>query len=112
MSRGLAKSRSPQLETLATHMNRIGMVVAADAEQGAAPDPAGIQSFWSSWLPAPAGQVSGSLALVGIRILPVTGVLVSLALIVAVMQAHGLTHLASHDADFDRVPGITRIAPA
>jgi predicted nucleic acid-binding protein len=34
------------------------------------------------------------------------------ALIVAVMQAHGLTNLASHDADFDRVPGITRYAPA
>ena len=27
------------------------------------------------------------------------------ALIVAVMQAHGLTDLASHDADFDRYPG-------
>lgn len=33
------------------------------------------------------------------------------ALIVAVMQHHGLTHLASRDADFDRVPGITRYAP-
>jgi predicted nucleic acid-binding protein len=33
------------------------------------------------------------------------------ALIVAVMQANGLTHLASADADFDRVPGITRYAP-
>jgi predicted nucleic acid-binding protein len=33
------------------------------------------------------------------------------ALVVAVMQAHGLTQLASHDADFDRVPGITRYAP-
>ncbi len=31
---------------------------------------------------------------------------------VAVMQAHGLTHLASHDGDFDRVPGLTRYAPA
>ena len=34
------------------------------------------------------------------------------ALIVAVMQHHGLTNLASHDADFDRVPGLTRYAPA
>ena len=34
------------------------------------------------------------------------------ALVVAVMQDHGLTHLASNDADFDRVPGITRYAPA
>jgi predicted nucleic acid-binding protein len=34
------------------------------------------------------------------------------ALIVAVMQRHGLVVLASHDADFDRVPGLTRYAPA
>jgi predicted nucleic acid-binding protein len=33
------------------------------------------------------------------------------ALVVAVMQAHGLTHLASNDADFDRVPGLTRYEP-
>ncbi len=33
------------------------------------------------------------------------------ALVVAVMQAHGLTHLASNDADFDRVPGLTRYQP-
>jgi predicted nucleic acid-binding protein len=33
------------------------------------------------------------------------------ALIVAVMQAHGLAHLASNDADFDRVPGLTRYSP-
>ncbi len=39
------------------------------------------------------------------------GLLSGDALIVAVMQAHGLTHLVSHDADFDRVPGITRYAP-
>jgi predicted nucleic acid-binding protein len=30
---------------------------------------------------------------------------------VALMRANGLTHLASNDADFDRVPGITRFAP-
>jgi predicted nucleic acid-binding protein len=34
------------------------------------------------------------------------------ALIVAVMQANGLTQLASNDADFDRVAWITRFAPA
>lgn len=34
------------------------------------------------------------------------------ALIVALMQQHNLTVLASHDADFDRVPGLTRYAPA
>jgi predicted nucleic acid-binding protein len=39
------------------------------------------------------------------------GLLSNDALIVAVMQAHGLTKLASHDADFDRVPGLTRYAP-
>jgi predicted nucleic acid-binding protein len=39
------------------------------------------------------------------------GLLTNDALIVAVMQDHGLTHLASYDPDFDRVPGITRYAP-
>lgn len=41
-----------------------------------------------------------------------TGLLSNDALIVAVMQSHGLTRLASSDADFDGVPGITRYAPA
>ena len=40
-----------------------------------------------------------------------TGLLTNDALILAVMQAHGLTNLASNDADFDRVPGLTRYAP-
>lgn len=40
-----------------------------------------------------------------------TGLLSNDALIVAVMQANGLTHLASNDADFDRVPGISRYVP-
>jgi predicted nucleic acid-binding protein len=39
------------------------------------------------------------------------GILTSDALIVAVMQDNGLTRLASNDADFDQVPGITRYAP-
>jgi predicted nucleic acid-binding protein len=39
------------------------------------------------------------------------GLLSNDALIVAVMQHHGLTNLASHDADFDRVPGLTRYGP-
>jgi predicted nucleic acid-binding protein len=39
------------------------------------------------------------------------GLLTNDGLIVAVMQAHGLTKLASSDADFDRVPGLTRYAP-
>jgi predicted nucleic acid-binding protein len=33
------------------------------------------------------------------------------ALAVAVTPANGLTKLASNDADFDRVPGLTRYAP-
>ena len=33
------------------------------------------------------------------------------ALIVAVMQNRGLANLASNDADFDHVPGLTRYAP-
>lgn len=40
-----------------------------------------------------------------------TGLLRNDALIVAVMQQHGLTNLASNDDDFDRVPGIARYAP-
>ena len=61
-----------------------------------------------------------------VRVLPITQPLVEAAtllseqyelltgdaLVVAVMQAQGLTHLASNDADFDRVPGLTRYAPA
>jgi predicted nucleic acid-binding protein len=35
------------------------------------------------------------------------GLLTNDALIVAVMQRHGITHLATNDDDFDRVPGIT-----
>jgi len=30
---------------------------------------------------------------------------------VALMRQHGLTRLASHDADFDRLTGLTRYAP-
>jgi predicted nucleic acid-binding protein len=33
------------------------------------------------------------------------------ALVVAVMQSHGLTHLASNDDDFDRAPRLTRYEP-
>jgi predicted nucleic acid-binding protein len=40
-----------------------------------------------------------------------TGLLHNDALIIAAMQVHGLTNLASADPDFDRVPGITRHAP-
>ncbi|OAI49779.1 hypothetical protein AYO44_06165 [Planctomycetaceae bacterium SCGC AG-212-F19] len=40
------------------------------------------------------------------------GLLMNDALTVAILRANGLTNLASHDTDFDRVPGITRFAPA
>jgi predicted nucleic acid-binding protein len=40
------------------------------------------------------------------------GLLSNDALIVAVMQRHGLSDLVSLDAAFDRVPGVTRYAPA
>ena len=33
------------------------------------------------------------------------------ALVITVMRQHGLQVLASHDADFDRVPRLTRYAP-
>jgi predicted nucleic acid-binding protein len=66
------------------------------------------------------------LSLIRLTILPVTGPQVSLAadiirqhgllvndaVIVVVMRDNKLSHLASHDADFDRVPGLTRYAPA
>jgi predicted nucleic acid-binding protein len=65
------------------------------------------------------------VALIGIQILPITGALVSRAadfsrqyglltsdaLVISVMRQHGLTLLASHDADFDHVPGLTRHGP-
>ncbi len=41
-----------------------------------------------------------------------TGLLSNDALIVAVMQANGLSKLASSDDDSDRVPGLSRYAPA
>lgn len=40
-----------------------------------------------------------------------TGLLTNDAMVVAVMQAHKLTCLASNDSDFDREPSITRYSP-
>jgi predicted nucleic acid-binding protein len=71
-------------------------------------------------------QAIASLTNLKIRVIPITLQLVEAAallsrqfelltgdaLVVAVMQANGLTSLASNDADFDRVPGLTRYAPA
>lgn len=63
--------------------------------------------------------------MIGLQVLPITGSHVSFAadrscqhgllssdaLVVVVMEQHQLIHLASHDADFDRVPGINRYTP-
>src|SRR5262249_19142338 len=71
-------------------------------------------------------QAVDEVAQIGISVLPIDGQLVSTAarlsqqyglltgdaLIIGVMQQHQLTHIASLDTDFDRVPGITRYAPA
>ena len=70
-------------------------------------------------------QATDAVSQTGILVLPIDvalvsaatalsqqyGILTGDALIVAVMQANGLTNLASLDADFDRVPGLTRYAP-
>jgi predicted nucleic acid-binding protein len=40
------------------------------------------------------------------------GLLTNDAAVVAIMQSSGLSKIASNDPDFDRVPGITRYAPA
>jgi predicted nucleic acid-binding protein len=69
-------------------------------------------------------QALEEIVAVGAQVLPVSvrhvllasdlsrahGLLSGDALILAVMQSHGLTNLASSDTDFDRVPGITRYA--
>lgn len=71
-------------------------------------------------------QAIDEIPLFNIQILPSTGALVSRAaditrqfgllsndaLIVSTMRDRGLTHLASLDRDFDRVPGIARYEPA
>lgn len=71
-------------------------------------------------------QAIARIPLLGIQVLGITQALVEAAtlvslqheqlmgdsLIVAVMNARGLTNLASNDADFDRVPGLLRWTPA
>jgi predicted nucleic acid-binding protein len=72
-----------------------------------------------------ASQAIARIPLLGIQVVPLTQPLIEAAtlasqqyalltgdaLIVAVMQANGLSNLASNDSDFDRVPGLTRYAP-
>lgn len=55
--------------------------------------------------------VTPALLAAGIALSQQIGLLTNDGLIVAVMQAHGLTKIASNDTDFDRVPGLTRYAP-
>ncbi len=57
-------------------------------------------------------SITPALVLAAAGISQQTGLLSNDALIVTVMQNHGLTNLASNDADFDRVPGLTRYAAA
>jgi predicted nucleic acid-binding protein len=73
-----------------------------------------------------ARQAVDEITLMGLPVVPVTkdhvsraldisrqtGLLCGDAVLVAVMNDRGLVHLASKDADFDRVPAITRYAPA
>jgi predicted nucleic acid-binding protein len=55
--------------------------------------------------------IAPSLIVTGALVSQQTGLLHNDALLLALMQANGLTNLASNDADFDRVLGITRYAP-
>jgi predicted nucleic acid-binding protein len=71
-------------------------------------------------------QAIAHFKLLGIQVLAITHPLVETAswlskqhelltgdaLAVALMQSNGLANIASEDDDFDRVPGITRYAPA
>lgn len=70
-------------------------------------------------------QALDEIVAIGIQLIPVTaqdvllagdlsrqlGMLSGDGLILAMMQTQGFTRLASHDADFDRVPGVSRYAP-
>jgi predicted nucleic acid-binding protein len=70
-------------------------------------------------------QALDQIATLGLHVLPVErqhvlaagdislrfGLLSGDALVVAFMQERGLALLSSNDADFDRVPGITRLVP-
>ena len=54
--------------------------------------------------------IPAALVVEAAKISQQTGLLSNDALIVAVMQDHGLTNLARHDGDFDRVAGSVRYA--
>src|SRR5262245_37547640 len=70
-------------------------------------------------------QVPAKVSQLGITVFPLTDAVLAVApqlchqhelltgdaCVVAVLQTHGVTNLASGDGDFDRVPGITRYSP-
>ena len=55
--------------------------------------------------------VTAALLAAGVALCQQLGLLTNDGLIVAVMQANGLSKIASNDTDFDGLPGITRYAP-
>lgn len=55
--------------------------------------------------------VTPALLAAGVALCQQLGLLTNDGLIVAAMQAHGLSKIASNDGDFDGVPGLTRYAP-
>jgi predicted nucleic acid-binding protein len=57
-------------------------------------------------------EATGGLVSLAADVIRQTDLLSSDALIIATMRYNHLMVLASNDADFDRVPGITRYAPA
>ena len=70
-------------------------------------------------------QALDAVLQIGVQVIPISarnvlagavlsqqyGLLTNDALIVAVMQENGLTQIATHDSDFDGVPGLTRFGP-
>jgi predicted nucleic acid-binding protein len=70
-------------------------------------------------------QAMSGIGQMGIQLLPLTLAILQTAasicqqyelmtgdaLVVALMRSHGLTNIASLDADFDRVPGMARYTP-
>lgn len=55
--------------------------------------------------------VTSAMLVAAVTLCQQVGLLTNDAIIVAIMRAHGLNKIASIDADFDRVPGLTRYAP-
>jgi predicted nucleic acid-binding protein len=56
--------------------------------------------------------ISPTMLVAAVAICQQVGLLTNDAVIAALMLAHGLNKIASSDTDFDRVPGLTRYAPA